>query len=59
MDSSDSSDALIEKKILYKGTQFIPLTDGTKVNTIRRKNSTFYLFYLFLSHYLPIVHPTG
>lgn len=31
MDSSDSSDALIEKNILYNGSKFIPFTDGTKV----------------------------
>lgn len=32
MDSSDSSDSLIEKKIIYNGTEFIPFVNGTKVS---------------------------
>lgn len=31
MDSSDSDSALIKKEIIYRGSKYIPLVDGTKV----------------------------
>lgn len=31
MDSSDGSDALIKKEIIYNGSKYIPARDGTKV----------------------------
>lgn len=31
MDNSDSSDALIKKEIIYNGSKYVPLVDGTKV----------------------------
>lgn len=31
MDSSDGSEALIKKEIIYNGSKYVPLIDGTKV----------------------------
>lgn len=31
MDCSDSEDALINKQIIYNGSKYVPLVDGTKV----------------------------
>lgn len=31
MDSSDNCEALIQKEIIYNGSKYVPLVDGTKV----------------------------
>lgn len=31
MDCSDSGEALIKKEIIYNGSKYVPLVDGTKV----------------------------
>lgn len=31
MDFSDSGEALIKKEIIYNGSKYVPLVDGTKV----------------------------
>lgn len=31
MDVSDSDEAFIKKEIIYRGSKYIPLVDGTKV----------------------------